>query len=59
MMNTAKIIIPIAGMAVLSGAQAQDRRPDIVLLLADDWGFPHAAPYGDRVVDSRVFDQIA
>lgn len=54
-----KLILPFAGAAAVLGAQAQNQRPDIVLLLADDWGFPHAAPYGDRVVDSRVFDSIA
>lgn len=55
------LLLPIAGAAAILGAQAQaqNQRPDIVLLLADDWGFPHAAPYGDRVVDSRVFDSIA
>lgn len=37
----------------------QQTRPNIVLLLADDWGFPHATPYGDKVVDSRVFDSVA
>ena len=49
-------------MALAATAQnidGQDKRPDIVLLLADDWGYPHAAPYGDRVVDSRVFDSVA
>ena len=51
-------MLPLA-FALAPGMSAQDTRPNIVLLLADDWGYPHAAPYGDRVVDSRVFDTVA
>lgn len=62
MMNKTQLgLCALAGIAPAfnTAAQENDARPDIVLLLADDWGFPHAAPYGDRVVDSRVFDSLA
>ena len=52
------ILIPLACLAA-QNMHGQQTRPNIVLLLADDWGFPHATPYGDRVVDSRVFDSVA
>jgi N-sulfoglucosamine sulfohydrolase len=35
------------------------RRPNIVLAIADDWGWPHAGAYGDRVVRTPVFDRLA
>lgn len=65
-MQDIKIRRAQAGMCALAGLlsscgdkPSDDKRPDIILLLADDWGYPHAAPYGDRVVDSRIFDSIA
>ena len=33
--------------------------PNIVFCLADDWGWPHAGAYGDRVVKTPVFDRLA
>ncbi len=34
-------------------------RPDILLLLADDWSYPHAGAYGDLVVKTPTFDRLA
>lgn len=34
-------------------------RPNIVVLLADDWSWPHAGAYGDRVVRTPTFDRLA
>jgi N-sulfoglucosamine sulfohydrolase len=36
-----------------------DHRPNILLLLADDWSFPHAGSYSDRLVKTPNFDRIA
>ncbi len=33
--------------------------PNILLLLADDWSWPHAAALGDKVVKTPTFDRIA
>ena len=54
MTNTGKATLALIPLACLSvqNLYSQDTRPDIVLLLADDWEFPHATPYGDRVVDT-------
>ena len=38
---------------------AQDKRPNIFLAIADDWGYPHAGAYGDPVVQTPTFDRIA
>jgi len=42
-----------------SVAQEPDPRPNFLLVIADDWGWPHAGAYGDRVVKTPVFDRIA
>lgn len=34
-------------------------RPNILFCLADDWGWPHAGAYGDRVVKTPTFDRLA
>ncbi len=36
-----------------------DQRPNILLVIADDWSFPHAGMYGDKVVKTPHFDRIA
>src|ERR1035441_8906233 len=38
---------------------ADPARPNIVLAIADDWSFPHAGVYGDRVVKTPNFDRLA
>jgi len=34
-------------------------RPNVVMLIADDWSFPHAGVYGDKVVKTPNFDRVA
>lgn len=43
---------------VLSSLAAEDKRPNILFAIADDWGYPHAGLYGDKVVKTPVFDQL-
>jgi len=43
----------------LAAAAAQTTRSNILLLLADNWAYPHASVYGDPVVRTPVFDSIA
>ena len=35
------------------------RRPDILIVVADDWSFPHAGVYGDKTVRTPAFDRMA
>ncbi len=34
-------------------------QPNILFLIADDWSYPHAGVYGDPVVRTPTFDQLA
>ena len=46
--------------AGLTAAEPQaPARPNILLCLADDWGWPHAGVYGDAVVNTPTFDRLA
>ncbi len=49
------------GLLLASGAAVQPTaaRPNILIIVADDWSFPHAGAYGDRVVKTPTFDRIA
>lgn len=58
-------ILSILLLAVLP-ARAADRapaktdgRPNILFCLADDWSWPHAGVYGDRVIHTPTFDRVA
>lgn len=44
-----------------SGAQKElaSSRPNILFCFADDWAFPHASIYGDKVVKTPAFDRVA
>jgi arylsulfatase A-like enzyme len=56
----ARILIIIAWILVwkaqLTGAAT---RPNILFCLADDWSWPHAGVYGDKVVSTPTFDRVA
>ena len=38
---------------------SEDKKPNILLAIADDWGWPHAGAYGDSGVKTPVFDLVA
>ena len=51
-----------SSLMLLAGAlavAAADARPNILYCLADDWSWPHAGVYGDRVVRTPTFDRVA
>jgi len=41
------------------GEAAEQKRPNILFAIADDWGWPHAGAYGDPVVKTPTFDRLA
>jgi arylsulfatase A-like enzyme len=45
-------------LALGSGSEAADR-PNVVLVIADDWSWPHAGVYGDQTVKTPNFDRVA
>jgi len=51
---TALLIALITGVA-----RPADPRPNILLCIADDWGYPHAGAYGDRAIKTPAFDRLA
>lgn len=55
--------IGAAGLALaqsgLFSAQSPDQRPNILFVIADDWSFPHAGAYDDKVVKTPNFDKVA
>jgi N-sulfoglucosamine sulfohydrolase len=52
------VAVFVAGLFAAS-AMAADARPNILLCVADDWSFPHAGCYGDKVVKTPNFDKFA
>jgi N-sulfoglucosamine sulfohydrolase len=42
-----------------TGLTAEPGRPNILFCIADDWAWPHAGIYGDKVVHTPNFDRIA
>lgn len=48
-----------AGLSATTSAQAQTKKPNILFCIADDWSWPHASIYGDKVVNTPAFDRVA
>ncbi len=46
-------------LAPVMGQDPENRAPNILFCLADDWGWPHAGAYGDSAVKTPNFDRIA
>jgi arylsulfatase A-like enzyme len=46
-------------LLTLAALSAAEERPNILLAIADDWGWPHAGVYGDPVVQTPTFDRLA
>ena len=40
-------------------AEDATTRPNILFCMADDWGWPHAGAYGDKIVKTPTFDRLA
>jgi N-sulfoglucosamine sulfohydrolase len=60
MATTTRICLFLLSLiATTLSAAEPPARPNILYCLADDWGWPHAGAYGDRVVKTPNFDRIA
>jgi len=46
-------------LPALAVSASEGKRPNILFALADDWGWPHAGVYGDKVVKTPTFDRLA
>jgi uncharacterized sulfatase len=56
-MTRRELLVSTALQAPLARA-LKDDRPNILFAIADDWGWPHASVYGDRVVGTPTFDRV-
>ena len=45
----------IIGLTVVGAARAQDKKPNIVLIVSDDFGYGDAGVYGDKGLDAIRF----
>ncbi len=52
-------ILPLLLLASLCPPAPAADRPNILFALADDWSWPHAGVYGDKVVHTPTFDRVA
>jgi N-sulfoglucosamine sulfohydrolase len=43
----------------VSAAEAKPSQPNVLILMADNWAWPHASAYGDPVVSTPTFDRLA
>ena len=46
-------------MAALASMMAAATRPNILVLMGDDWSWPHAGALGDPVAKTPTFDRLA
>jgi arylsulfatase A-like enzyme len=49
----------IASLLPDNARGAKPKRPNILLLIGDDWSWPHAGALGDPIVKTPAFDRIA
>ena len=58
-----RILALVLGILLTAAPAASQRgagpRPNILVVIADDWSHPHAGAYGDRVVNTPTFDRVA
>jgi N-sulfoglucosamine sulfohydrolase len=53
------ILTATAILTLSTGAQPTPARPNVLMIVADDWSSPHAGILGDTVVKTPTFDRIA
>lgn len=58
-MNRRLFLATGAGALARLRAAPAETRPNILLCIADDWAWPHASVYGDRIVRTPNFDRVA
>ncbi len=54
-----RLLVCLLALATPLVNRAADIRPNILYCLADDWSWPHAGIYGDRVVHTPTFDRVS
>ena len=59
--RTGRILLGFLGLLTFlaAGAQAAPDRPNVLLIIYDDWGMNHAGAYGCKWVNTPNFDRVA
>lgn len=52
-------LFPVWTTEAADTVQRHGARPNILFCIADDWSWPHAGAYGDKVVKTPTFDRVA
>ena len=52
-------ILLIMIFLLLFSVNAEEKKPNILLILADNWAWPHASAYGNKNVKTPNFDAVA
>lgn len=58
-MSLASLAVAMALGVATVPAEVRRRAPNILLVIADDWSYPHASAYGDTTVSTPAFDRVA
>lgn len=53
------LVVFAVGVPEALAQEAKPERPNILFVIADDWSYPHAGAYGDPVVSTPAFDEVA
>ncbi len=53
------VVAACCGRTCWAATAASRESPNILFAIADDWSWPHAGAYGDRVVETPTFDRLA
>ncbi|MBA3438415.1 MAG: sulfatase [Pyrinomonadaceae bacterium] len=53
------LIVLSAPTAPAHATRQAIKRPNILFIIADDWSYPHAGIYGDKIVKTPNFDRVA
>ena len=61
MLSLPRTVLTLAALLGLAAGTPQTipGRPNILVIIGDDWSYPHAGAYFDRVVKTPHFDRIA
>src|SRR5688572_6498052 len=54
-----RFLVFVVALTLALITRAGEQRPNILVCIADDWAWPHASAYGDKVVRTPNFDRVA
>jgi arylsulfatase A-like enzyme len=55
----ALLLVSVVLLLCSGPVQTRQAPPNILIVIADDWSYPHASAYGDPTVSTPAFDRVA